>query len=227
MVMLAILVLTLVVRVYRIDQPRHMYFDELYYASTATEFLQDWRYGIKTEIFEYTHPHMSKYVQAMSLWTFGNDRVTDTGHVLADVRDVAFDPAFYDSATGRYGGDLIAVATGLSLRIAPHGDWAFAVDVTVPGAARVAFDRDTHRLYVAADDGSLWAVDAPALAGVGAGGAAPLATRVGQLGGAGGQARRPRARPGRGRCGQRGSHARERGEWADPLHDLAARSDRP
>ena len=36
--------------------PYGMYFDEVYHARTATEFLQDWRYGKPHAIYEYTHP---------------------------------------------------------------------------------------------------------------------------------------------------------------------------
>ena len=39
---------TLLVRGYRLDQPVGMYFDEVYHARTATEFLQDWEYGSRT-----------------------------------------------------------------------------------------------------------------------------------------------------------------------------------
>jgi hypothetical protein len=182
LIMVVILVATFGVRAYRIDQPRHLYFDELYYASTATEFLQDWRYGLKTNIFEYTHPHLSKYVQAVSLATFGNDRATSVGTVGAAVRGVDFDPAFYDPATNGYGGDRIAVATGDGVRIAPHGQWQSAIVVPLPGAGAVAFDHDTHRLYVATDDRSLWVIDGSALASAENGGGAPQPVRLGQIG---------------------------------------------
>jgi 4-amino-4-deoxy-L-arabinose transferase-like glycosyltransferase len=183
LIMAVILVATFGVRAYRIDQPRHMYFDELYYASTATEFLQDWRYGLKTDIFEYTHPHLSKYVQAVSLATFGNDRVTSEGSVGAKVRSVDFDPAFSDpSAPGGYGGDRIAVATGDGVRIAPHGKWQSAIVVPLPGAAVVAFDHSAHRLYVTTDDGTLWVIDGLAMASAEGGGGAPQPLRLGQIG---------------------------------------------
>ena len=181
-ILVAILVVTFTVRAYRIDQPRTMYFDELYYASTGTEFLQYWRYGIPTEIFEYTHPHLSKYAQAVSLAAFGNDRVTGTSNIGAKVRDVSFDPAYADaSLPGGYGGDRIAVATGAGVRIAPHGSFDQALSAPLPGAGLVAFDRATHRLYVATDDLSLWSIDGSALEAATAGGAAPQPVRLGQV----------------------------------------------
>jgi hypothetical protein len=178
--MALILVLTLAARTYRIDTPRTMYFDELYYASTATEFLQDWRYGIKTEIFEYTHPHISKYVQALSLWAFGNDRATVGGSVGSPVRDVAFEPAYSDpGANDGYRGDRIAIATGEGVLLVPHGSFGSGVTVPIPGASLVAFDLGSHRLYAGTDDGGLWAIDGPALEA--AGGGVPAAVQVAQL----------------------------------------------
>lgn len=180
LLMAVILVVTLGVRTYRIDTPRTMYFDELYYASTATEFLQDWRYGISTEIFEYTHPHISKYVQALSLWAFGNDRVTQGGSVGAPVRDVAFEPAYYDpAADGKYRGDRIAIATGDAILLVPHASFADRVFVPLPGVVLVAFDAARHRLYAGTDSGGLWAIDSAALEP--GGGGVPTAVQVGQV----------------------------------------------
>jgi hypothetical protein len=38
------MLIVLVSRLYRLDMPRTMYFDERWHATTATEFLQDWRW---------------------------------------------------------------------------------------------------------------------------------------------------------------------------------------
>jgi len=54
---LVILVISLLtVRIWRLSEPYGMHFDEVYHARTATEFLQDWRYGISHDIYEWTHP---------------------------------------------------------------------------------------------------------------------------------------------------------------------------
>ena len=60
-------------RGFNLAQPYDMYFDEVYHARTATEFLQDWRYGIVHSIYEYTHPHMAKYAMALGIEAFGNN----------------------------------------------------------------------------------------------------------------------------------------------------------
>ncbi|MDP9468920.1 MAG: phospholipid carrier-dependent glycosyltransferase, partial [Chloroflexota bacterium] len=182
MMLIGILVVTFAVRSYRIDQPRGVYFDELYYPLTATEFLQEWRYDIKTEIFEYTHPHLSKYIQAMSLAAFGNDRVTDTSEVGAPVRAVAFEPAYFaPGVDGGYGGDRIAVATGSEVRIAPQAAFARAVTVSLPGASQVAFDTATHRLYAADEDGVVWAISGGTIDIALQGGSAPEPVHVADL----------------------------------------------
>ena len=53
-----------------------MYFDEVYHARTAMEFLQDWRYGEPHDIYEWTHPHLAKYAMALGIEVFGDHRVT-------------------------------------------------------------------------------------------------------------------------------------------------------
>ncbi len=51
-------------RMFRLAEPARMHFDEVYHARTAAEFLQDWRYGISHDIYEWTHPHLAKYAMA-------------------------------------------------------------------------------------------------------------------------------------------------------------------
>ena len=63
-----------------------MHFDEVYHARTATEFLQDWRYGIDHDIYEWTHPHLAKYAMAGGLVAWGDDRVTATSDLGVPVR---------------------------------------------------------------------------------------------------------------------------------------------
>ena len=50
--MLVLLVVSAVTRGFRTDEPYGMYFDEVYHARTATEFLQDWEYGDPHDIYE-------------------------------------------------------------------------------------------------------------------------------------------------------------------------------
>ncbi len=62
----------LVTRGYRLDQPRDMYFDEVYHARTAFEMLA------QREPYEWTHPHLAKEIMAIGILAFGDDRVVGT-----------------------------------------------------------------------------------------------------------------------------------------------------
>ena len=59
----------LATRGYRLDQPRDMYFDEVYHARTAFELLA------QREPYEWTHPHLAKEIMALGILAFGDDRV--------------------------------------------------------------------------------------------------------------------------------------------------------
>ncbi len=100
--LVVVLVVTaLTMRVWRLGEPYKMHFDEVYHARTATEFLQDWRYGIDHDIYEWTHPHLAKYAIAGGLVAFGDDRVvgeSDLGvavlaAVVEDRRDELLEPS--------------------------------------------------------------------------------------------------------------------------------------
>jgi hypothetical protein len=49
--LVVLVVATLVLRTFRLAEPLNMHFDEVYHARTATEFLQDWRYGDESNIY--------------------------------------------------------------------------------------------------------------------------------------------------------------------------------
>ena len=64
--------IVLLTRGYRLDQPRDMYFDEVYHARTAFELLAE------REPYEWTHPHLAKEIMALGILAFGDDRVVGT-----------------------------------------------------------------------------------------------------------------------------------------------------
>jgi len=59
----------LATRGFRLDQPRDMYFDEVYHARTAMELLA------QRDPYEWTHPHLAKQIMALGIAAFGGDRV--------------------------------------------------------------------------------------------------------------------------------------------------------
>jgi len=73
LVLVAVSALSL--RGWRVGEPTHFQFDEVYHVRTATEFMQDWKYGEPHAIYEYTHPHLAKYLIALGLESFGAPRV--------------------------------------------------------------------------------------------------------------------------------------------------------
>src|SRR5436190_2247971 len=62
----------LATRGYRLDEPRDMYFDEVYHARTAFELLAE------REPYEWTHPHLAKEIMALGILALGGDRVVGT-----------------------------------------------------------------------------------------------------------------------------------------------------
>ena len=72
LVAVAVAIAVLATRGYRLDQPRDMYFDEVYHARTAMELLA------QREPYEWTHPHLAKEIMALGIMAFGSDRISGT-----------------------------------------------------------------------------------------------------------------------------------------------------
>ena len=159
-----IVVSALTLRTWRLGEPTDMYFDEVYHARTATEFLQDWRYGIPHDIYEFTHPHLAKYAIAGGLVAFGNDRVTGESSLGAPVSDVAIERSWSlpGNASTR-NGDRLYVATGSDVRAYDLEGRGLVATIAVPGATAVAVDPFSHVLLAGASDGSVWRIDTPTL----------------------------------------------------------------
>ncbi len=156
----AVLVLTaLTVRVWRLGEPYDMHFDEVYHARTGTEFLQDWRYGIDHDIYEWTHPHLAKYAIAGGLVLFGQDRVVAESALGADVRAAVVEPRRDDSVDrSTRAGDRIWVATPADVRSYDLATRELVAATPVAGVAALAFDRQGTRLVIGTDEGTILAV---------------------------------------------------------------------
>ena len=79
----------LVLRGFRVGEPSRFQFDEVYHVRTATEFLQDWRYGEPHAIYEYTHPHLAKYAIAVGIELLGAPTVDATTQYHAPIGAIA------------------------------------------------------------------------------------------------------------------------------------------
>ena len=95
-----------------------MHFDEVYHARTATEFLQDWRYGLSHDIYEWTHPHLAKYAMALGLVLWGEDDVSATSDLGVPVRRLGHRAAARSTRTSAddRAGERLHVATGTEIR---------------------------------------------------------------------------------------------------------------
>ena len=120
-VALLLLVAALTLRGWRVEEPYDMYFDEVYHARTATEFLQDWRYGEPHDIYEYTHPHLAKYLMAAGIVLFGDDAVSATSELGFAPRDAAIERRWDGVGTraGRAGDRLYVSGDGQRARLRP------------------------------------------------------------------------------------------------------------
>ncbi|MEP7158536.1 MAG: phospholipid carrier-dependent glycosyltransferase, partial [Chloroflexota bacterium] len=147
--MLVVFVAALTLRTYRLEVPYGPHFDEVYHARTAVEFLQDWRYGMPHAIYEYTHPHMAKYLMAVGIAAFGNNRVTNTSDLQSGVKDAALEKRWDDpNQPNARNGDRLYVVTSQDVRVY---DLATRAELArLPGFyAAVAIDQRGHTVYVA------------------------------------------------------------------------------
>ena len=158
--LVVIVIAALTIRTFRLSEPYRMHFDEVYHARTATEFLQDWRYGQPHDIYEYTHPHLAKYAMAVGLIVAGDDRVTAERELGTAVRDALVEPRWEDpSLPDARAGDRFYVAGGDRVRAYDLVSRRLVADWEVPGAATLALDPTGHRLLVGTDAGTILALD--------------------------------------------------------------------
>jgi hypothetical protein len=165
--LVVIVVATLGLRMFRLAEPYQMHFDEVYHVRTAAEFLQDWRYGISHDIYEWTHPHLAKYAMAGGLVAWGDDRVSATSDLGVPVRDALVevrrdDPALPD---GR-GGDRVHVVTGTELRSYDLKTRQPVFAAPIEGAAALAIDPANERLFIGTSGGEILTFDMSSLDGV-------------------------------------------------------------
>jgi hypothetical protein len=149
---------TLGIRLFRLAEPYQMHFDEVYHARTATEFLQAWRYGDSHTIYEWTHPHLAKYVMAGGLVLWGGDHVEATGRLEDPVRAAAIEHRRDDPAVGRTG-ERLHIATGQEVRTEDLRTRRTVARFDAPGVSALAIDPSQPRLVLGSDDGAISTVE--------------------------------------------------------------------
>ncbi len=158
--LLAVLLLaTLGLRTFRLEEPYQMHFDEVYHARTGTEFLQAWRYGQSHDIYEWTHPHLAKYAMAAGLVLWGGDHVSATSQLGTPVRAAAVEHRREDSFTGERSGERVHLATGEIVRTEDLRTRETVSRFAAPGSSAVGVDMTAERLMVGFEDGSISTVD--------------------------------------------------------------------
>jgi Gpi18-like mannosyltransferase len=165
---LAVLAVTLLtVRMWRLDEPYQMHFDEVYHPRTSTEFLQDWRYGLSHDIYEWTHPHVAKYAMALGIMAFGEDRVGAESQLDVAVVDAVIEPRRDDGLhAGRIEGNRLWVATGSELRAYDLATREVVGSLSLPGAVALAYDKPGQQLFVGTRSGDIRFIDVSQLDGL-------------------------------------------------------------
>ena len=166
LLVLAVFAAALLLRTYRLEVPYGMHFDEVYHARTGMEFLQDWQYDMPHGIYEYTHPHLAKYMMAWGIQVLGNNRVTDTRQLGIPVRAAAIEKRWspFDNVNAD-NGDRVYVVGDTEVRA-----YALATKqqvATIPGSfLAIAVDDGGHTAYLASADGQISSFDTTQLDGV-------------------------------------------------------------
>jgi hypothetical protein len=160
LIMVVLLVGILTLRLFRLSDPYEFHFDEVYHARTAMEFLQDWRYGIPHDIYEFTHPHLAKYAMAEGITYLGDNKVTATADLGGSVAAVLVEPRWDDpSLPNDRAGDRFYVAGGDQVRVYDLQTRKLIASYSLPGADALALDSTGHRVYVGTATGVIATID--------------------------------------------------------------------
>jgi len=175
-VVVALILAILSMRVYRLGEPAQMYFDEVYHARTATEFLQDFKYGIPHDIYEWTHPHFAKYAIAGSIAAFDDYKVKSTSKQDVPIKDVLVQPRTNTSPGGKKPtdpdamvnydtrfGDRVLIATGFDVRVYQPSNLALTYKFDIPGASALSEVGLSGLVYVGTTDGHVYRIDTNSL----------------------------------------------------------------
>ncbi len=157
--LVVIVIATLGMRTFRLAEPYQMHFDEVYHARTATEFLQGWRYGESHDIYEWTHPHLAKYLMAAGLVAWGGDHVEALSDLGTPIRAAAIEHRRSDPLTGERLGERVHLVTDDGIRSEDLRSRATVGRIAAPGARTVVVDAARERLIIGFDDGALATVD--------------------------------------------------------------------
>ena len=160
LIMAVLLVGLLTLRLFRLSDPYEFHFDEVYHARTAMEFLQDWRYGMPHDIYEFTHPHLAKYAMAEGIEFLGDNQVTATTQLGVSVKDVLVEPRWEDpNLPNSRAGDRFYVAGSDQVRVYDLASRELIATYSLPGAQSLFLDSTDHRVYIGTASGVIASID--------------------------------------------------------------------
>ncbi len=133
-------------RLWRLDLPRSMHFDEQYHARSATEWLADWQEGWTRDTYEWTHPPLAKYLIAAGIVIADPNQQIGSTSLPAPASAVAVAPQ--RTAFGRPE-SIVFTASGSQLTARDAISWQVVATWQAPGTvASLAWDEDGDRLLV-------------------------------------------------------------------------------
>jgi len=168
--------LALVLRLWRLDVPRSMIFDEVYHARTAAEYLANWTWGWYRDPYEWTHPMLAKYLIAAGIVVANPNQVSGSTGLDAPATSLAVAPQKTASA---WPASIVFTSDGsrtIEARDASTGVVVDSWEADGP-VTSLAWDPDTGRLLAGVgDSGTIAAWDLNAFLRGGAERAPPVVT---------------------------------------------------
>ncbi|HEX5040474.1 MAG TPA: phospholipid carrier-dependent glycosyltransferase [Candidatus Limnocylindria bacterium] len=178
LIALGLVLFALVFRLWRLDLPRSMHFDEVYHARSAAEFLSNWENGYDRDVYEWTHPMLAKYLIAAGIVAVDPNKVVGTLDLPGPATTLAVAPA---RASVGHGRSVAFIGDGTTLIVAADaesGDEIARWDAGGPVAA-LAYDEAAGRLLVGlADRGEVQTYELAALLASPDGRAPPAGTTI-------------------------------------------------
>ena len=133
-------------RLWRLDIPRQMHFDEVYHARSATEWLSDWEHGWTRDTYEWTHPMLAKYLIAAGIVVADPNKVESMTPLPEPATAMAVVPRHDDAGHPR---SVVFIGSGdaITARDALTGEQVASWSNGAP-VASLAYDPFGQRLLV-------------------------------------------------------------------------------
>ncbi|HEX2194050.1 MAG TPA: phospholipid carrier-dependent glycosyltransferase [Candidatus Limnocylindria bacterium] len=158
LLVIGLVVFAFAFRLWRLDTPRSMHFDEVYHARSATEWLANWQEGWTRDTYEWTHPHLAKYLIAAGIVVADPNKVVASASVDQPITAMAVAP---QRTQRNRPASLAFTAAGRTITARDVMSGQVVSSWVAPGmVASLAYDEDAERLLVGtADDGEVLAYD--------------------------------------------------------------------